>query len=69
MKTNACKICKNSVLYQGICLGLAKNSDYSRLEPVNIGDSILDDWVVENSVTNATIKNKSCNCESFVKAN
>lgn len=68
MKINACEICKNSVLHQGMCLGLAKNSDYSKLEPVNIGNSILDDWIVENSVTNGTIKDNSCNCQSFVRA-
>lgn len=68
MKINACKICKNSVLNNGMCLGLAKNSDYSKLEPVNIGSSILDDCFIENSVTNAIINDENCSCQSFVRA-
>lgn len=67
MTNNACEICKNSVLHDGMCLGLAKDATYSQLESIKCDSSLLKDWVIENSVTNAIIKNGNCNCKSFIK--
>lgn len=70
MTNNACEICKNSVLHDGMCLGLAKDATgatYSQLKPIKCGSSLLKDWVIENSVTNAIIEGDSCNCKSFIK--
>ena len=66
MKTNGCKICKNSVLHEGKCLGLAKNSNYTRLEPIDMHNPLLEDWIIENSVHEAIIENNNCNCQEFI---
>lgn len=66
-KINACKACKNSVLYEGMCLGLALDSSYKKLIPVVMHSPLLKDWIVKNSVHNAKIENENCNCESFIK--
>lgn len=67
MNDNACEICQNSVLYDGICPGLAKDATYSLLKPISCGSSLLENGVIENSVTNAKIINGYCNCKSFFK--
>ena len=48
MKTNTCKICQNSIMNEGICLGLAKNSDYSQFVPINMHSPLLEDWIIGN---------------------
>lgn len=67
MKTNACKICQNSIMNEGICLGLAKNSDYSQFVPINMHSPLLEDWIIGNSVHKAIIENDNCNCKKFIK--
>lgn len=64
-KVNACKICQNYVLSEGMCLGLAKNNTYKELVPTNIHSPLLEDWVIENSVREAIIKDGNCDCTSF----
>mgnify|MGYP001797705981 CR=1 FL=1 len=67
MTINACKICKSSVLNEGICLGLAINKDLSKIKPIEWGSSLLENWLVENSVHDAKIEENNCNCQYFVK--
>lgn len=66
-KINACKICKNSVLHEGMCLGFALDSSYKQLIPVIIHSNLLENWVVENSAHNAKIENNNCNCKYLLK--
>lgn len=52
---------------EGICLGLAKNSDYSQFVPINMHSPLLEDWIIRNSVHKAIIENDNCNCKKFIK--